>query len=61
MARRSKQAELDSLQGIIVYNKLMLDAIFTVLEEKQILTQDEVAECANEILNKAWPECRWVQ
>jgi hypothetical protein len=53
--------QLASLQGTILHNKIMLEAIFTGLEQKQILTKDEVAECANDILNKAWLECRWIQ
>jgi hypothetical protein len=62
MARRNKPAEqLASLQGTILYNKVMLDALFKVLQQKQILTPDEVAECASEILNRTYPEFRWVQ
>ena len=62
MARRNKPAEqLASLEATTLYNKVMLDAIFTVLQQKQILTPDEVADCASEILNKSFPEFRWVQ
>jgi hypothetical protein len=62
MARRNKPAEqLVSLEATTLYNKVMLDAIFTVLQQKQILTPDEVAECASEILNKSFPEFRWLQ
>jgi hypothetical protein len=60
MARRSKRVELDSLQAIIIHNKIMIDAIFTALEQKQLLTRDEVKECADNILNNAWPEFRWI-
>jgi hypothetical protein len=62
VARRNKPAEqAASFQGTILYNKIMLDAIFTVLQRKEILTPDEVAECASEILNKSFPEFRWIQ
>jgi hypothetical protein len=62
MARKNKPAEqLASLQVSTLYNKVMLDAIFTVLQQKQILTLDEVADCASEILNKSFPEFRWIQ
>jgi hypothetical protein len=62
MVRRNKLAEqLASLEGTIIYNKIMLHAIFRVLQEKQIVTPDEVADCASEILNKSFPEYRWLQ
>jgi hypothetical protein len=61
MARRNKPAELASLQSTVLYNKIMLDALFKVLQEKQIVNPDEIAERASEILNKSFPEFRWLQ
>jgi hypothetical protein len=62
MARKSKPAEQpDSLRTTIFYNKLMMDAIFAVLEQKHILTREEVEDRASEILHKACPELRWLQ
>ena len=62
MARRNKPAEqLASLQSTVLYNKIMLDALFKILQQKQIVHPDEVGECASEILNKSFPEFRWIQ
>jgi hypothetical protein len=62
MARRNKPAEqLAALQSTVLYNKIMLDALFKVLQHKQIVNPEEVAECASEILNKSFPEYRWLQ
>jgi len=62
MARKNKLAEQpDSLRSSTLYSKLMVDAIFAVLEEKKILTRDEVEKRASEILHKACPEFRWMQ
>ena len=62
MARRNKPAEqLASLESTVLYNKIMLDALFKVLQQNQIVNPDEVAECASEILNKSFPEFRWLQ
>ena len=62
MTRRNKPAEqLASLQSTVLYNKIMLDALFKILQQKQIVHPDEVAECASEILNKSFPEFRWLQ
>ena len=62
VARKNKPAEqLASLEATTLYNKVMLDALFAILQQKQILTPDEVADCASEILNKSFPEFRWLQ
>jgi hypothetical protein len=62
MARRNKLAEQpDSLRTTTLYNKLMVDAMFAVLEEKHILTREEVENCASKILHKACPELKWLQ
>jgi hypothetical protein len=65
MARTSKLAKqqdrLDSLRTTTLYNKVMVDALFSVLEEKHILTREEVENRASEILHKACPDFRWLQ
>jgi hypothetical protein len=62
MARKNKPAEQpDPLRTTTLYNKLMVDAIFAVLEQKHILTREEVENRASEMLHKACPEFRWLQ
>jgi hypothetical protein len=62
MARRNKPAEQpDSVRTTTIYNKLMVDALFAVLEQKHIVTREEVENRASEILHKACPELKWVQ
>lgn len=56
MARKTKKTEQsDSFRATTIYNNLMLDAIFTVLQQKQVLTRDEVEKCACDILHKTLP------
>ncbi len=62
MARKNKPAEQpDSLRATILYNKVMLDAVFEVLEQKRILTREEVENRASDILHKACPVFPWLQ
>jgi hypothetical protein len=59
--RKNKPAKQpDSLRSTTLYNKLMVDAIFAVLEQKNILTREEVENRASEMLHKACPELKWV-
>ena len=62
MARKNKPAEEPgSLRATILYNKVMLDAVFDVLEQKRILTREEVENRATDILHKTCPVVRWLQ
>ena len=65
MARTSKPAKQqdrpDSLRTTTLYNKVMVDAIFSVLEQKHILTREEVENRASEILHRACSDLRWLQ
>ena len=65
MARTGKLAKQqdrpDSLRTTTIYTRVMVDAIFSVLEQKGIFTREEVENRASEILHKMCPDLRWLQ
>lgn len=58
---KKQQSQANLHRTAVLYNKVMLEAIFSVLEQKRILTRDEVEKRASEILHKTCPDPRWLQ